>query len=132
MLRLVCTALVLVAALVVSAWFALGIRQSHDLDAATALISGRAALSPAAARRADALLRRAGQLNPDTSVALARAQLALREGDARRAQAIARGVTRSEPDNIDAWATFGSASGHDPAAFRHAQAQVSRLAPAVR
>jgi hypothetical protein len=123
----------LIAALLVCAWFALGIRQSHDVDVASSLVtSSGGALAPPIARRAGSLLRAAGALNPDTTVALLRSHLALREGDRRRAQAIALAVVREEPQNIEAWVAYGSASAHDPPAFRRALRELERLAPPVR
>lgn len=123
--------LVCAVALVVGAWFALGVRQSHDLNIATGIVSAPGRLSPAQARRAAALLDRAGQLNPDTSVGLARSQLALRLGNATLARALAREVTRSEPENIQAWLTYASASAHDPRGFALALRHLDRLAPPV-
>ena len=123
--------LALIGALVVCAWFALGIRQSHDLNAATGIVSARAPLTAGQARRATGLLDAAGRLNPDTAVDLARSQLALRQGNAARARAIALGVTRSEPQNIEAWLSYGSASAHDPRAFARALRHLDALAPPV-
>ena len=131
MVRWLVTLLVCAAALVVGAWFALGIRQSHDLNVATDIVSAPARLSPARARQAAALLHGAGQLNPDTSVALARSALALRQGDSARARTIALSVVRSEPQNIDAWLAYGSASAHDPRAFAVALRHLDALAPPV-
>ena len=119
------------AALVVCAWFALGIRQSHDLNAATAIVSARAPLSAAQARHAAGLLGAAGQLNPGTSVDLARSELALRRGDGAQARAIALSVTRSEPQNIEAWLAYGTASARDPRAFALALRHLEALAPPV-
>lgn len=119
------------AALIVCAWFVLGIRQSHDINAATAIISGTAPPSPAQARRARSLLDSAAQLNPDRSVDLLRSQLVLREGDPARARALALAVARSEPENIQAWLAYGSASAHDRAAFTRALRRLDELAPPV-
>jgi predicted Zn-dependent protease len=123
--------LVVLLSLAACAWFALGIRQAHDVNAATAIIAGHTPLSPGQARRARALLRQAGRLNPDANVELLRAQLALRQGDARRARAIAASVTRSEPQNIQAWLAYGRASAHDPRGFALALRHLNELAPTV-
>lgn len=120
--------LAVLVALVACAWFALGIRQAHDADLASDIITGTAHVGPAAARRASSLLDAAGQLNPDHSVALLRSQLALREGDAARARAIALGVARAEPQNIDAWLAFNSASANRPRLFLLALKHVNELA----
>jgi hypothetical protein len=131
MSRLLVVLLSVAAALVVCAWFALGIRQADDVDAATAIITARAPLTPGQAGHARALLRQAGKLNPDTNVDLLASQLALREGVASRARAIARDVTRSEPQNIQAWLAYGIASAHDPLGFALALRHLNTLAPAV-
>jgi Tfp pilus assembly protein PilF len=131
MTRWLASLLVCAVALVVCAWFALGARQSHDLNVATDIVSAPGSLAPGQARQAAALLDRAGQLNPDTSVDLARSQLALRQGDVARARALARNVTRSEPDNIQAWLTYATASAHDPAGFSLALRHLDQLAPPV-
>jgi hypothetical protein len=124
--------IVLLVAAAVIAWFALGIRQSHDLNVANDRLSSAQTLSPAEAHQVASRLDRAGQLNPDTSVDLARSTLALHLGDAARARAIALSVTRAEPDNIDAWLTYASASGHDPQAFASALRHLTMIAPPVR
>lgn len=131
MARWLVSLVVCVAALVVCAWFALGIRQSHDLNVATDIVSARGPLTAGQARQAAGLLNAAGQLNPDRSVDLARSQLALRQGDTARARVIALGVVRSEPQNIDAWLAYGSASAHDPRAFALALHHLEQLAPPV-
>jgi predicted Zn-dependent protease len=96
-------ALAAAAAIVVCAWFALGIRQAHDTDAATAIVSGSAKLTAAQARRADSLLDGASTLNPDRQVDVLRAQVATKLGLKQRAEQILRPVVRGEPDNIVAW-----------------------------
>jgi hypothetical protein len=123
--------LVLAVALVACAWFAIGIRQTRDLNDATALIDHSRSLAPAPAHRGASLLHAAAQLNPDRMVDLERAQLALHEGDAPRARAIARAVTRAEPSNIDAWLAYGAASAGDRPAFTFAYRRLERLAPPV-
>ena len=132
MARWLVSTLVVAAAVVICAWFALGIRQSHDLDAATNIVSAHAPVTPAQARRAAALLDQAGQLNPDRSVDLARSELALRRGRGAQARAIALGVVRAEPENIEAWLAYGTASAHDPRAFALALRHLEALAPTVR
>jgi predicted Zn-dependent protease len=93
---------VVTVSLVVLAWFALGIHQSDDLSAASAIAS-RPHPSAAAAHHADALLDSAATLNPDRTVDITRAQLALARGDSARARAILLALTRAEPQNLDAW-----------------------------
>jgi len=121
----------IVAAVLVCAWFALGIRQARDANRASDIITATSPPSPAEARLARSLLRSAGQLNPDRGVDLLRSQLALREGDAAQARAIALNVGRAEPEDLDAWLAYGEASTHDRAAFVVALAYLNRLAPPV-
>jgi predicted Zn-dependent protease len=120
-----------VVAVIVCAWFALGIRQAHDANRATDILAGASPLTSPQVHEAGSLLHRAGQLNPDRSVDLLRSQLALRQGDAARARAIALGVTRAEPENLDAWLAYGEASTHDRLAFLLALQHLNRLAPPV-
>jgi hypothetical protein len=121
--------LAILAALAATVWFAIGIRQAHDTDAATAIVTGASPVTAARARQADALLHDAKQLNPDTDVDLLRAQLALREGDRARARALALDVTRAEPQNLDAWLVYGTASSNDRQAFLFALRHLNELAP---
>jgi hypothetical protein len=90
-------------ALVVCAWFGLGIRQAHETAAATAIVNQSANVSGAAAAHASALLNSAGTLNPDVEIKILRSQLALRRGDYPRAIALAREATRQEPSNVSTW-----------------------------
>ncbi len=102
-------------ALVVCAWFALGLRQAVATDQATAIISGNSGLSAGDARHASSLLGEAALLNPDSTVDVLRAQLAESRGDDRRAERILLNVLRREPMNITAWYALASvaASAHD-------------------
>jgi hypothetical protein len=90
-------------ALVVGAWFVLGIRQAHDTAAATAIVNAKGKVSAAAAAHASSLLDSAATLNPDVEITILRSQLALRRGDDRRAAAIARQATGQEPSNVSTW-----------------------------
>ena len=91
-----------VVALVACAWFALGIRQAHDLGHAVSIVTS-ASVSPGQAAHAESLLNAAGALNPDVEVKLVRAELALRQGDARRAVALAAQAAKDEPQNVLTW-----------------------------
>jgi predicted Zn-dependent protease len=103
--------LLVVGALVATAWFALSVHQAVDTDRATALITSHA--SAAELRRAERLLDAAGTLNPDRSVDILRAQLDTDRGDLRGARRIIKRVVASEPDNLEAWLTLARASVHD-------------------
>jgi hypothetical protein len=119
------------AALLVCGWFVLGARQAHDVDLATAIVSGSGPISAARASDAAALLREAGQLDPDSTVDLLRSQLQLRLGHLAQARAIALAVARREPQNIEAWAQYGSAASNDRQAFQLALHRLRALAPPV-
>jgi predicted Zn-dependent protease len=101
-----------VLALLACAFFGLGIRQSHDLDAATAIASA-AHPSAAQAAHAERLLDSAGTLNPDRTVQITRAQLVLARGQAAHARAILADVIHDEPQNLDAWILMVRASADD-------------------
>lgn len=128
---MVARAVALVVAITAAAWFAVGIRQAHDTDAAAGIVTGSAPVGAARASHVRALLYDAGQLNPDRTVDLLRAELALRQGDRAQARAIALAVTRSEPQNLQAWLAYGTASSNDPQAFQLALRHARGLAPAV-
>lgn len=109
---------VLVAvAVVVAAWFALGIRQAVNTARATALITGQSRLTAAQARHARSLLDSASTLNPDRTVNLLRGELALAENHNASAQRILLALVHSEPKNLDAWVrlAYAAARNHDRA-----------------
>ena len=114
------------------AWFVLAIVQNDALVNASH-IAGEPHPSARAARRAEALLRTAGTLNPDRRVAITRAQLILARGDAGRARSILRGVVAGEPENLNAWIGLVRASANDPGerrtAFAHALALTHTALP---
>ena len=118
--------LVVGSALLVAAWFAVGVRQAIDTNRAAAILQSSARLTPARARTADRLLRVASFLNPDRQVQLLRSQAALAAGDRATARRLAAEVTRLEPLNAAAWYQLVRATG--PTAARALQ----RLAALVR
>jgi predicted Zn-dependent protease len=117
-------------AAVACAWFALGIRQAHDLTQATAIATSRP-ISRAQAARASSLLSAAGTLNPDSQVKLVRAALLFDMGAVSRAVSLADEVTRQEPMNPVAWQELAVVSYHNfgelAKAFRH----IRELSPPV-
>jgi hypothetical protein len=119
----------LVGAIVVCAWFAVGIRQVHDTNAATAILSG-GSLSPGMATRASSLLDGAALLNPDRQIGLLRARLAAESGRRAQAQRLALMVARAEPRNSQAWLLLSSIGTPYQAAV--AVQRLAKLAPAVR
>jgi hypothetical protein len=114
------------AALIVCAWFALGIHQANDTRRATKLIAagGRGQLAHAAS-----LIRSASPLNPDRTLDLLRVELALAQGRTSRARALAHRLVRAEPMNVSAWLWYGRASGGNPAIFLTALAHAHELDP---
>lgn len=114
------------SALLVVAWFGIGIRQAIDTDRASAIVQSSATLTPARARSADRLLHEASFLNPDSQVQLLRSQVAMATDDRGTARRLAAQVTRQEPLNAAAWYQLVRATG--PTAARALQ----RLAALVR
>ena len=131
---LLARAAALLAALVVCAWFALGIRQAHDTAKVRNVILNASTLSPAQAAHEDVLLRSARTLNPDLEVDVLRGQVALFAGELRRAEQTLGAVVRSEPDNIIGWVWLGRALGtghqrYNVPLIEKAAANVARLDP---
>jgi len=124
-------AAVIALALVICAWFALGIRQANDTQDAAALVTGAPRLGAAQARHAASLLTAARALNPDAQVDVLRGELALQQGDARRARRILSAVVRREPQSLNGWIWLARSSSDDPATFRRALARARQLVPAV-
>jgi predicted Zn-dependent protease len=122
------------AGLIAAGWFALGIRQAHDIDRVTSIVvglNGQSRLSPARAASANSMLDSAATLDPDRMVDVLRARVALLRGDRARAKRILLGVLADEPKNLDAW--YGLAtSAYDNATVTHALGQIARLEPTAR
>ncbi len=119
-------------AILACAWYALGVRQAHELNAATGILSQPAPLPTAQAMQASALLGSAATLNPDLQVDVLRAQLALARNQDARARQILFGVIRREPKNLEAWIWYARAAGSNARAFYAAEAGIARLAPGLR
>jgi hypothetical protein len=92
-----------VLAVLAAAWFLIGARQAHELDAATNLINHQAGNTARASDRTLALLRSADFLYPGDQVDLLRARLALERREYPRAKQLIAEATRSEPDDLNAW-----------------------------
>jgi hypothetical protein len=123
------TAIGLVA-LILAAWFAIGVRQARETDHAATVILALPRLSQSQADRLDSILAAAAFVNPDRQVDLLRSEVALASGHQARARRIAAAVTRAEPLNLQAWVQLGRTS-RGAAAFR-ALEHVVALAPPVR
>jgi cytochrome c-type biogenesis protein CcmH/NrfG len=121
-----------VLALVVCAWFALGIRQVTSREDARALAARAERPSPRVAARERGLLDRAAQLNPDREIDLLRAGLALGQDDRPAAVRTLERVVREEPQNIQGWTQLAFTTGRtDPATFSRAAQAIRRLSPRV-
>jgi hypothetical protein len=118
-------------AIVVCAWYVLGIRQSRAVDQASATVSHGGAVTAAEARQASAQLSSARFLNPDRQVDVLRAELYLDRGDLAAAQRILKSVVRSEPDNLAAWIALARSSIGDPKDFYAAAFRIRQLVPPV-
>lgn len=113
------------------AWFIVGIRQTHALASANALIGG-SRISAGQAQHARSLLDTAGWLNPDSEVDLLRAKLDVEQECYAAARRVIYAVLRSEPENARAWLALGHASQGDPKAFFAAVLELRKLVPRVR
>jgi hypothetical protein len=123
----------IVAAVIVAAGFGLGVRQAHDLAAASATVTGSSPVSSKSAARVASLLSSASFLNPDSQVDILRARLALLQHDNRRALDILEPVVRREPLNLVAWvATAQAALKFDRAELAVAGRNIVRLDKSVK
>jgi hypothetical protein len=119
------------AALLVTAWFALGIFQSRAVSQARSAAAG-ARLTAVQAHHADSLLQDAATLNPDRAVDVLRAQVALARDDAARSRQILEGVVRREPQDLEAWIALVRASADDFRQRQIALLHILKLAPPAR
>jgi hypothetical protein len=98
---------VLAIAVVVCAWFVIGVRQVHAINDATNLLNNASTeRSVAVQQRARSLLDEAAFLYPGVDVTLLRAQLAGNARDYGRAARLLDQATTAEPDNIHAWVAY--------------------------
>jgi hypothetical protein len=120
----------IVAALAACAWFALGIRSSHDADRVSALLSSASSI-PAFQARADySTLDDAEVLNPDQSLELLRSEVALHSGQHSYALAVATRIVAREPSNPNGWLALEVVSDKfAPALNRLAQLKLAQLVP---
>ncbi|MBV9311368.1 MAG: hypothetical protein JOZ73_11075 [Solirubrobacterales bacterium] len=117
-------------ALLVCAWFALGIRQAHDTNKANALLSRSARVAARQAPQIEDLLRSAKTLNPDSNVSVLQARVADLEHQRPRAVRILEDVVRREPMNLTAWATLAILGPRSPGSvFLLAYRKLNELDP---
>jgi predicted Zn-dependent protease len=121
----------LALALAAAAWFAIGVRQAHDLGHATSIVSG-GRLSASQARRASDLLHSASFLNPDRQVDVLRARVYLGRGNEPEARTLLRRVVAAEPEYLDAWIWLAHASVGDLKDFYAAAFRVTQLVRPAR
>jgi hypothetical protein len=111
----------IVVALLVSAWFVVGVRQAHDTTQAQTILSRSRSISTAAARHVTSLLNTAAVLNPDQEVQVLRGRVALAQGDKVLALPILLAVTLAEPRSREAWLWLAQAAiGQNPVLFGRA------------
>jgi hypothetical protein len=119
---------VVAVAVLVLGWLAL-MERDVRLEARGTERSPRLAV-PGNLARADADLRAAQRLNPDTEPELKRAFVYVGAGRPADAAAILEGIVRREPDNLAAWgALFNASRDRDPAAAEQALDARRRLDP---
>ena len=92
-----------VLALVVCAWFALGVRQAHDTSRANSIVSSDDGVSAAQAAHAASLLELGRHAQSGLAGRHAPGRAALAQNDRARAVRIVEDVTRREPMNVEAW-----------------------------
>lgn len=121
-----------VLSLVVTVWFAIGVRQAHEENVAAGIADNFRLLDPQQIAAAEAAADRAANLNPDQHIDVLRAEIALHRSDRASASRILDRVVAEEPQDIEAWSLLAAARrGIDPAGARLAQARVRALAPQV-
>jgi hypothetical protein len=102
--------LIVALAVLVSAWFAIGIRQTRSLERATSIVNAASTLTAAQAAHVNSLLDNAAWLNPDRGVDIVRGQAGALANDPSRALRILARVTRAEPMNLAAWVALAQAA----------------------
>ena len=115
-------------ALVIGAFFGLGIVQAHNLSAAQSVLDSASNVTPARAAAARSHLDTAATLNPDRTVAFTRGQLDLRLGDAVAAERVFTKLVQAEPHNAQAWFEL-SVSLYGKPGLGTAVAKVAQLDP---
>jgi hypothetical protein len=116
-------------ALAVCAWFALGIRESHQIAVATRILDAPGQPSPRALSDAAGELRGASFLSPDQQVDILRGRVAIKRGQTALASRLLAAVTRNEPLNLEGWIWFTGANLADHSAAARGAAQIAQLDP---
>jgi hypothetical protein len=120
----------LTAAVLICAWFALGIRATHDEAAATTILQQHNRPNASEAAQARSAIAAAEVLNPDQNLEILRGQIAFHTGNVAAALTIAKAIVTREPQNATAWLLLELFSDRiDPPLNRLAQERVSQLVP---
>jgi hypothetical protein len=124
--------LIVLVAVLVGAWLAVGYRAVRLEDRGQALID-RAhdqGISPAELAQGRRDLQRAGRFSPDTTSLLLEGQLLDAAGDLEGAARIANRLTEEEPDNSGGWfLAYFTAGGADKPRAKVALRELGRLNP---
>jgi hypothetical protein len=105
----------LLGSVLACAWFVIGVRQAHDVDAASNVITAPQQ-SPAQLRAAASQLHAAAFLNPDRTVDILRGRVAIEQRRLAQARGILGTVVRAEPQNLEGWIWYTGANLGRPAA----------------
>lgn len=98
---------IVAVAVVVCAWFVIGIRQVHAIDAATNLLNNVSTDNVGAVQqRALSMLDTGAFLYPGTDVTLLRAQAAENQRDFVHAKRLLDQAATAEPDNLAVWSAY--------------------------
>lgn len=114
-------------AVLICAWFVVGVRQAHDVDAAGNVISAPHQ-TPGELRAAASQLHAAAFLNPDRTVDILRGRVAIEQHRLAQARRTLGSVVRAEPKNLDGWIWFTGANLGRPAAEEGAR-RIAALDP---
>jgi hypothetical protein len=120
-----------VIALLVGAWLALGVRAvALETDARPVIDRARAGPIPASeANKALDDLAKAGRLSPDQSPLIRQGELLAAIGREDDANAVAKRATEAEPDNLQAWFLTWVLADPGTTEKAHAKARLLELNP---
>jgi hypothetical protein len=120
-----------VTALLVGAWLALGVRAvALETDAREVIAKARSGrIPPAEVNKALDDLAKAGRLSPDQGPVIRQGELLAAAGRDDEARAVAKRVTEAEPDNLQAWFLAWVVADPDKRAKAHAKQRLLELNP---
>ena len=120
-----------VTALLVGAWLALGVR-ALALETDARAVVDRARAGPLRTAEVNAALddlASAGRLSPDQGPVIRQGELLVAAGRDDEARVLAKRVTEAEPDNLQAWVLAWVVADPDPQAKAQAKARLLELNP---